>query len=355
LRATLVGQRRVHETTIFLRAVEPDRIAMFRRTIRGCFGLLLLCGSAACSGEEVEGTGSLSVLLEAEDVIIDGLDPGDEAENIRDGWSVRFDKFIATIGDIDVHFATDQAIEAEGEDVFVIDLTELPAGGTPLWRLDDLRAGRWEFHYGTPGAAHASTRHDSVAQADYDEMVDNDWTYLLDGSIENADGQACPPAALASTSHATPNGNMSGGNPCFDASSVRFQFGATAETSFGPCEIDGVPGFAVASGSEQTVAITIHGDHPFFNGFPESNEGGVMRLAQWLADCDLDLDGTVTRAELEAITPSMLPELDERYQLGGSPITPLTNMYEYLVGQLKTQGHFEGEGECPWDGTVHAH
>lgn len=101
--------------------------------------------------------------------------------------------------------------------------------------------------------------------------------------------------------------------------------------------------------------MTIHGDHLFFNGFPEGDEGGVMRLAQWLADCDLNLDGTVTQAELEAIDPAQLPELDDRYQLGGSPITPIDDMYVYVTAQLKTQGHFQGEGECPVDGLAHEH
>lgn len=328
---------------------------MYTRTTLGFLGCLMLCCAAGCSGDEIEGTGSLSVLLEAEDVIIDGLDPGDEAHNIRDGWTVRFDKYISTIGDIDVHLATDEDVEAEAEDVFVIDLTELPPGGTPLWHLDGLQTGRWQFGYSTPGAAHGAARHESVAQADYDEMVDEDWTYLIDGSLEKADGQSCPPADLASTGDATPNGNTSGGNDCFDASSVRFLFGATAETSVGPCTIDGIPGFAIASGTESAVAITIHGDHLFFNGFPEGDEGGVMRLAQWLADCDLDLDGTVTQAELEAIPMSKLPEIDERYQPGGTMIE-IQNMYDYVIAQLLTQGHFQGEGECPPEGGMpHAH
>ena len=310
---------------------------------------------AGCGSEDEAGSGSLTVLLESEDVIIEGLEPGDGTENIRDGWAVGFDKFIATIGDIDVHYSTDESVEAEAGDVFVVDLTKIPAAGLALWTLDGLRAGRWEFNFRTPGAGDGSTRHDSVAQADYDEMVASDWTYLIDGVLTKADGQSCPPAALATPGSKTPNGNMSGGNACYDAPTVRFTFGATAETSFGPCEIDEVPGFAISAGGTQTVAATIHGDHLFFNGFPEGAEGGVTRLAQWLADCDLNLDGTVTRAELEAITPSQLPELDERYQLGGSPITPLNNMYDYVISQLKTQGHFQGEGECPFDGVEHGH
>ena len=147
---------------------------------------------------------------------------------------------------------------------------------------------------------------------------------------------------------------MSGDDACYDAPEVRFTFGASAETVFGPCEVGEVPGFAISVGANQTVAASIHGDHLFFTGFPEGDEGGVRRLAQWLADCDLNLDGTVTKEELEAISPSQLPQIDERYQLGGSPITPVENMYDYVRSQLKTQGHYQGEGECPVDGVAHA-
>lgn len=308
-----------------------------------------------CGDDAGRGSGTLSVLLESEDVIVDGLAPGEGAENIRDGWAVSFDKYVGTVGDVDVHLATDEAVSARASEVFAVDLTQVPPSGFALWNIDGLRAGRWEFIYSTPGAGDGSARHDSVEQADYDAMVANDWTYFVDGVLTKADGQSCPPAALAAPGDRTPNGNTSGGNDCYDAPTVRFIFGAAAETTFGPCEIDEVPGFAITDGGTQTVAASIHGDHLFFNGFPEGNEGGVTRLAQWLADCDLDLDGTVTREELAAIAPSQLPELDDRYQLGGSPITPLEDMSAYVASQLKTQGHFQGEGECPVDGVAHEH
>ena len=326
-----------------------------KRTVASLVFVALGLGAAGCGGDDGGESGSLIVLLESEDTITDGLEDGDAVENIRDGWAVGYDKFIIAIGDIDIHLATDEHVEAEAEDVFVVDLTQVPAAGLPLWSLDELRAGRWEFNFSTPGAADGSTRHASVTEADYAEMVTNDWTYLIQGELTKSDGQSCPPAALANPGSKTPNGNNSGANDCYDAPRVRFAFGVTAETSFGPCEIDGVPGFSVPAGGTQTVAATIHGDHLFFNGFPEGDEGGITRLAQWLADCDLDLDGTVTREELEAITPAQLPELDERYQLGGSPVTPLNDMYDYVMGQLKTQGHFQGEGECPFDGVAHEH
>jgi hypothetical protein len=334
-----------------LEYMKTMKLSSLKRRALSSLALLM----AGCGSDDEAGSGSLTVLLESEDVIAEGLAAGDGTENVRDGWAVAFDKYIATIGDIDVHLSTDESVEAEAGDVFVVDLAQVPAGGLPLWNLEGLREGRWEFHYATPGAGDGSTRHDSVVQGDYDQMVANDWTYLIDGVLTKSDGQSCPPAALATPGSKTASGNVSGGNACYDAPSVRFTFGAAAETGFGPCEIDEVPGFALSAGGTQTVAATIHGDHLFFNGFPEGDEGGITRLAQWLSDCDLDLNGTVTTSELEAIAPSQLPELDERYQLGGSPITPLDDMYDYVMSQLKTQGHFQGEGECPVDGVEHEH
>jgi hypothetical protein len=316
---------------------------------------LLLVGAAAvgCGGDA--GTGSLTALLEAEDVIVDGIAAGADPENIRDGWDVTFDRYISTVGDLDMHLSSNEDTFVEGADVFVVDMTQVPSAGLDLWQFDGMRAGRWEFNYATPGAADGAVRHTSVSQADFDELVANDWTYLIDGTLSNAEGQSCPPAALAQVGSATPNGNLSGTNPCYDAPSVRFVVGASAETSYGPCEVDEVPGFAVTSGGSTTVSMTLHGDHIFFNGFPEGDEGGVMRLAQWLADCDLNLDGTVTSAELQAIAPAQLPELDDRFQLGAPTIAPLDTMYTYFRAQLKTQGHFQGEGSCPVDGTPHEH
>ena len=313
--------------------------------------VLTAFGLAACGEDSEAGTGSLRVLLEAEETIAGGLDPGDEGESIQDGWQVRYSRFIIAIGEVDIHFATDEHIEAEARDVFAVDLVSLPESGLPLWNLEGLRAGRWQFYYSIAGAADATTRHDSVEVADFDQMKDNDWTYLIEGSLTKADGRSCPPASLATGAGVAPAGAANvGGDPCYSNTEIAFSFGLSADTVFGPCEIDGVPGVSIASGGSQTVAATIHGDHLFFNGFPEGDEGGVTRLAQWLADSDLDVDGEVTEQELETIAPSDLAELDSRYQLGGSPINPIDNMWTYVRSQMKTQGHMDGEGECPPDG-----
>ena len=194
-----------------------------------------------------------------------------------------------------------------------------------------------------------------MSEADAALMAQNGWTYFIEGALSKGDGRSCPPAALAASGEASADGMNAGGDPCYAAPQVSFSIGAEAETEYGPCEIDEVSGFSITEGGTQTVAATIHGDHIFFNGFPEGDEGGVSRLAQWLADSDLDLDGAVSNEELAKIAPADLSELDARYQLGGSPIKPLNTMETYVRAQLKTQGHFQGEGECPADGVGHSH
>ena len=312
--------------------------------------------TTSCGDEsQSTATGSLSVLLTTEDVITNGLRPGDDPGQIQDGWSVTFDRYIVAIGDIDLRFTTNASQTKEEESTYMVDLTKVSEVGLPLWSFDSLKAGRWEFGYHTVLAEESTLQHESVMLADYERIIAERWTYYIEGVLANENGQSCPPAELAMPGDNPPNGQTSGGNDCYDLSELRFSFGAPAETRFGPCEIDGVPGVAITSDQTRTASVTIHGDHLFFNGFPEGDEGGVARLAQWLADCDLNLDGEVTQEELQAIDPSLLSEFDDRFQLGGSPITPLNSVYEYLRAQLKTQGHFQGEGECAVDGALHDH
>lgn len=310
---------------------------------------ILLALGLGCGDDA--STGDVTFLIQAEDTITEGLAAGDGDENITDGWSVSFDRYAVAIGEIQLGFATDATRSASADEIYVVDLASLPPSGLSLWSVEGLRTGRWEVSYVTAHAGEG-TRHESVPEAAFQRMVDEECTYLIEGTMQKADGRSCPPSALATP----PEGVTADEEGCYPATSVAFSFCVDAETVFGPCQAeDGPSGVAVTEGGS-SASLTIHGDHLFFNGFPEGEEGGVVRLAQWLADADLNLDGTVTRAELEAIEPSDLAELDDRYDLS-SPFEdlPLTDMWTYVRAQLKTQGHFQGEGECPFDGIEHAH
>lgn len=329
---------------------------MFRSLRSPLLCLVMVAGACSDDDDNTEGSGSVSISLDAEATIIDGIEAGDDIEEIADGWRVDFDKYIVAIGNIELELATDETSAAHADDVYLVDLATLDYQGLPLWELEDLAAAEWQIHYSTVGAGDGAVeRHQSVSEADLAAMVDADATYLLAGTIQQTDGLSCPPASLAEP------GDLSStetrlGDPCYSNPNVSFSWLLPAEIEFGPCELDGMEGFSIPEGGSTNIAITIHGDHIFFNGFPTGSEGGVTRLAQWLADCDLNLDGTVTQEELEQIAPSDLHELDSRYQLS-SPFDelPLDTMWDYVRAQLMTQGHFQGEGECDFGGEHHEH
>jgi hypothetical protein len=272
-------------------------------------------------------TGELVVLLEAEDTIIEGLDAGEGEENIVDGWTVRFSKYLVAVGDVHLE-RTAGGLEAHDPTVWVVDLATLPPGGVELTRFEALDAVRWDhFEYATP-LAEGAMRHSSVGEQDFQEMVTNDWTYLVEGTIENAGGESCPP-----------------GGTCRAATSIAFRFGVGVATVFGPCDTgEGLPGITVTEGGS-AVTITIHGDHLFFDAFPSGHEV-IERRAQWIADADIDADGTVTAEELAAIDATDLFPTD-LYSFAGAPF-PIASALDFVRSQLATQGHFQGEGECPW-------
>ncbi|AKF11278.1 hypothetical protein [Sandaracinus amylolyticus] len=305
---------------------------------RMLFTLSALAGLAAC-GEDGTSTGSLQVQLEAEETITEGIPAGEGDDAIVDGWSVTFDKYVVAIGDVEVEGGGDGHFHAH--DAVVVDLAQVPEGGFPLATFEDMPTGLWpEVFYSTPAVTAEATRDASVSQADFDRMVAGGCTYLIVGTITSPSGERCI-----------------GGDDtmCTSATEIDFDLCVPAPTVFGPCESDtGIEGVVVAEGTTTAVNFTIHGDHLFFNGFPMGAEAVIERRAQWLANADIDADGTVTQSDLESIGASDLGQLLAGYELGGAPIT-LNDAWDYVVAQLKTQGHFQGEGECPWDGMGHEH
>lgn len=308
--------------------------------------LLTLAASACGSDDAAEGT--LTIRVQAEEVIVDGLAAGNDDEDIQDGWDVTFERYVAVLGNVRVRPSTGSGETVLDEQV-ALDLASVPEAGVELGTLEGLAPGRYEFGFEMPIADEGATADQSVEQSLLAALIDDGDTYSIAGTLSATDGRSCPPAGYADVpAGAMAGGENDAGDTCYENPSVDFEIVARAAVSFGPCEVDGVPGVNVREGGDTPATITIHGDHLFFNGFPEGAESTVVRRAQFLADCDLNLDGEVTEAELKAIPIGALSELDsERYQLGSAPIT-LNTVWDYLRAQLMTQGHFQGEGECPY-------
>lgn len=288
----------------------------------------------ACSGGSGP-TGDVTILLEAEDTITGGLAAGTAEEDVIDGWSVTYDTFVATIGDIGLGRSATGAMQREPS-LVVVDLESLPATGFTLAHFAGLEAQRWDvLTYRTPAASAAARLDASVPAADRDAMVAAGCTFLIGGAIDNPSGQSCV-----------------GTSACVPETHVSFRLCIPAATDYGPCSSpDGLSGIGVVAAGDTSAHVTLHGDHLWFNTFPSGAEGTVERRAQWLADCDADHDGTVTQAELEATSAAAVFTTANRYDLAGSPRVDghgIQTAWDFVRAQMSTLGHFQGEGECPW-------
>ena len=276
--------------------------------------LAIGCGSSSTGGS---GEGNLSVLLEAEETIVAGIDSGAGDENILDGFDLSFSKYIVSIGNVAMSQVGD-ANPQSSPDVVIAEFTSL--GPFPeLTSFNGIPTGQYtSFGFETPAPGADAVNLNQVDDADFDAMIANGWSYIIEGTITNVETEE----------------------------SKDFLIEADVPTVYSDCAVtDMERGVNVASDS--SVDITLHGDHIVFNGFPD-NEAQVMRLAQWLWDIEDDGDGVLTRTDFEAATniEELFPS--PTYILGGGPIEPIENAWDFIRAQLGTQGHILGEGECEW-------
>jgi hypothetical protein len=279
---------------------------------------------AGCGGSSTP-TGELTVAIQAEDTISGGLAAGTGDEDIVDGWSVTFDKFIATFGSVHIHQMATGGTEIHTSANLVIDLRTIPETGRVVRAGAVASEGRYSFDYDMPVATADFERDSSVSQADFDRMVAEGCSYLVVGTGTNG------------------------------SRSVDFDFCLDAEAMYECSSTDGMEGILVSAGSS-TAFLTLHGDHLFFNGFPAGDEAVVMRRGGWLALVDdaTGADGTLDNDDLEMTPISILPSSE--YALSGAPTVEgmaITNMALYARAQLSTQGHLNGEGECIANGVGH--
>jgi hypothetical protein len=292
---------------------------------------LFALGAGAC-GSDGATTGAVTISLEAEETITSGLDPGPDLENIQDGWTVRFQRVLYTVGNVAAK-STETGAEIAAKDVYLLDLTRIAGTGFELLSQKDVAAVRYdEVSFSNPLAKASFKKGPSVSDSDLTMMVDNGWSIYAAGEITKPDGQSCTP-----------------GKPqeCAPAPSVKFSWGANAATDYTHCGSEsGDLGFAVVSGGTTGATFTIHGDHWFFNSFVVGAEI-VERQAQWVANVDFDHDGTATLDELKkTLASDVFPS--SKYSLAGAPV-PVMTAYDFLVAQSHTIGHFQGEGDCEWE------
>ena len=184
-----------------------------------------------------------------------------------------------------------------------------------------------------PAATAAAKKLGAITDADFKLMVDNGYSLYFEGEMTKADGKSCIPGKMPAD--------------CVDAPKVTFKWGFAMGTSFDDCApAQGDTGFVVPNGGTVQAKPTIHGDHWFFSDLTEGAEV-TTRLAQYIADADLDRNGETTLAELMEVKAADAFPTDKYKLSGGVGGLPIATAYDYVKSQARTIHDFQGDGECP--------
>lgn len=262
-------------------------------------------------------TGSLELTIYGEDFIEQeipaALTAGDEG--FVDGWSVRFSKFLVSVGDV--------RVEDQGGDLGALASTaqvfDLHQPGPHLVEsFEDVGAQRWDrvsFSIAPPsGEASAG----NATEEDFEMMRANGYSVYVEGAASNGGDER------------------------------RFSWGFETATTYEACQHDDFgEGVVVPSGGMESAEITIHGDHLFYDDLQAPDT--VLRF-EAMSAADTDNDSEVTLEELAMVDLTILTE--GTYGTGGAG--EVEHLGAFVVSLTRTLGHWRGEGHCH-SGATQAH
>ena len=282
-------------------------------------GLVLASPGCSNSASTGGGSGSVQIFVVPEDSITRGLVPGTELENVQDGWTITYDRYLVAVGNFRAR-RSDSGDTLSDPTIYVLDLKGAPTSGYVTKELHDVAAVRWDkFGYDIANARAGAVALAPTTQADADFMIAHGYSVYYEGAGEK------------------------------EGKKISFKWGFAAGTSFDDCaSADGVPGFAVPAGGTVQVKPTLHGDHQYFDNVTQGVEI-TKRLAQWLAICDADANRELTLDELKRCdVVKALPQ--PPYDLTGvkdEDGSGRLSVYDYVFSQMRTFGDYQGDGECP--------
>lgn len=289
---------------------------------------------AACDSGGASGKGNIQMHVEPEWTLIHGIEPGDDEENIRDGWRVNYEEFYLSIGEV--------AVGKSGQDPaytmnrhYVVDLKNTPLAGALVAEFTNVPEGHWDrVSYALPAASAQSEALGTVPADVMARMKENGLAVKLHMTISKEGGQVCP-YLVNEADPAAPD------RPCHAASSVTADWELPFPARAGGCQTELETGLTVPSGGTVAVKLTIHADHFFFTSFRHT---GVVRLAQHIVDADLNADGEVTLEELDATPVTVLAT--DIFDLSMIP-DELNSLLDYVRWATITLPHYQGDGGCP--------
>jgi hypothetical protein len=275
---------------------------------------LALAGLALCAcgaDDEEAGRGDVSFNVWGEEFIEAEIPAGE----VQDGWTVKFTKFLITIGNVTI---ADSNAGNAGSLVGTRVLDLVTPGPHDIGALSNLEARAWDkVGYGVSPANAQTTLHSSATEADLTMMKTGGYSVHVEG---NATGTA---------------------------TTKTFSWSFTNDTAYTDCvaEVEGkeTPGLVVTNGGTEAVQLTIHGDHFFYDDL--ASEEAVPRFNA-ISAADANGNGEVTFEELTAVK---LVDIEEGTYGTGSA-SHVDDLGAFVQALTRTLGHYRGEGHCAESG-----
>jgi hypothetical protein len=258
---------------------------------RGWLALIALVG---CGG----GTGEVQLLAWGEDVLQTG-------HTTTDGWTVTFDHWLTGLEAVELTDPDDGEVVARAAGPFLIDWVAHP-DPVPLGRIDEVPARRLDVGFATTVPEGAEVV-DPVPSDRADELVAAGGTHRMVGQA--TDGTR----------------------------TVSFDWTFDNPVAYTLCRngLDDTPGLAIPADGVVDLQITLHSDHVLWDQVGTEEADLVFGS---VADADADQDGTITRAELDAVST-----LDAGYETGGFELPDLGTFMRFATAQAL---HVNGGGLC---------
>ncbi len=272
-----------------------------------CALLVASLAVVACSSSDASGSGKVAFTTWGEEFIEEGI----PATVFADGWSVKYDRFLVILGNVKVADGATVAAEMATPRLFnhVVPkpkaVVDFPSIGAKPWP-------NVSYVIGPAANADLGT---GATEADKTFMTTNGYGLYVEGKATKG------------------------------AETKAFKWGFSVKTLFDSCKGDvsgkEVDGVVVTNGGTDSVELTIHGDHLFYDDL-QSPEAKVR--FQNIADADADKNGEVTLAELEAVKLARLPAANGGYGTGSD--SKVVDLRAFVTELSRTVGHYRGEGEC---------
>lgn len=278
------------------------------KTSRWLLVLGMTAGSALLAGcGDDGGTGTAVFNTWGEDYIEVEL----PADKLEDGWRITYQRFLVVIGRITV---ADTAGETAASSNKMYLFNHVVPGVKPIEEFKDLEAKAWdEVSYEISPAPADVILDASANEADKQLMVDNGYADYIEATATKGD------------------------------QTIKMNWGLSLNTRYitcaGPKEGKETAGAIVTNGGVDTMELTIHGDHYFFDDLQAAN---AKNRFDAIAAADANMDGEVTLEELDQVDLTQLP--DGQYGTGAAG--NINTLGDYVGALSRTIGHFRGEGEC---------